>query len=162
MLALITFIVVHQYKYEREQLIHKSLLGARAVAMTVDKDLDGVKAGLYALASSSHLQSGDLKAFHRQSKEVLSRLNADNIYLTDARGRVLAHTQEPFGASLSATANLPVIKKVFSSEESAISDLYVSTVVKRPLVAVAVPVFHVIQSPMHWLPRFLPNACPPY
>jgi diguanylate cyclase (GGDEF)-like protein len=140
MLALITFIVIDQYWHDREQLIQKSVLTTRAMALTIDKDLGGVENGLHALASSPYLKTGDLKAFHRQAKEVLRNLNAGNIYLTDANGHQFVHTARPFGAALPVTGSLASVKKVFASGDSAVSDLFVGAIVNRPLAAVVVPV----------------------
>jgi diguanylate cyclase (GGDEF)-like protein len=141
MLVLITFIIVNQYQHDRHQLIQKSILTARAMALTVDKDMGSVKAGLYALASSHHLQSGNLAAFHQQATELLDALNASNIYLADASGRLLLHTRHPFGAPLPTTGNLAIVQKVFATGASTVSDMFVGSVVNKPLVAVAVPVW---------------------
>ncbi len=141
MLALIAFIIADQYRYDREQLIQKSILTARAMALTVDKDLDSVKTGLYGLASSPYLHSNDLQAFHRQANEVLGNLNANNIYLTDATGQQLLHSQHPFGAQLPVTRSRDLVERVFKTGTGAVSDLFQGSVVKQPVVAVIVPVW---------------------
>jgi diguanylate cyclase (GGDEF)-like protein len=140
MLALVALIVVNQYRHERDQLIQKSIFTVRAMAQTVDKDMNSVKVGLHALASSHHLQSGNLAAFHHQAKELLDELNASNVYLADASGQLLLHTHHPFGERLPTTGNLAIVQKVFASGTSTVSDMFVGAVVKRPLVAVVVPV----------------------
>ncbi|MDQ9169144.1 sensor domain-containing diguanylate cyclase [Oxalobacteraceae bacterium R-40] len=139
MLALITFIVIDQYRHDREQLIQKSVLTTRAMALTIDKDLGGVETGLHALANSQYLKTGNLRAFHQQAKEVLRHLDAGNIYLTDANGQQLIHTERPYGADLPVTGSLVTVRKVFASGDSAVSDLFIGAIVRRPLVAVVVP-----------------------
>jgi diguanylate cyclase (GGDEF)-like protein len=141
MLALIAFILIDQYRHNRDQLIQKSILTARAMALTVDKDTDSVKSGLYALASSPYLGSNNLQAFHRQASKILQKLNADNIYLADENGQQILHTNRPFGTSLPATRTLPFIKRVFETGNGTVSDLFTGSIVKKPVVAVIVPVW---------------------
>jgi diguanylate cyclase (GGDEF)-like protein len=141
MLALIAFIVIDQYRHNRDELIEKSILTARAMALTVDKDTDSVKSGLYALASSPYLGSNNLQAFHRQASEVLHKLNADNVYLADENGQQILNTNRPFGTPLPTTRTLPVVKRVFETRSGAVSDLFIGSVVKKSVVAVVVPVW---------------------
>lgn len=141
MLALIAFIVVDDYRHDRDQLIRKSILTTRAVARTVDKDMESVKTGLHALASSSYLRSGNLAAFHGQAKGLLDELNANNIYLADMQGQLLLHTHHPHGAPLPIAGNLADVQNVFVTGDSVVSDLFMGPVVGRLLVAVVVPVW---------------------
>ncbi|MGV3742346.1 MAG: diguanylate cyclase [Burkholderiaceae bacterium] len=141
MLALVAFTVADQYRHARSELIQKSILTARAMALTVDKDMGSVTAGLYALASSNRLQSGNFAAFHQQATDLLDELNASNIYLIDRSGQLLLHTRHPYGTALPATGNPAIVERVFATGTSAVSDLFIGSVAKKPLVSVVVPVW---------------------
>jgi hypothetical protein len=52
------------YDRERDRLVRDSMGTARALRAAVDMDLAGVKSALLALASSPHLSSANLGAFH--------------------------------------------------------------------------------------------------
>lgn len=140
MLALVAFIVVSDYFHSRSLLVQKSILTARNMITLIDKDLEGVEAGLHALAASPYLKNGNLKEFHRQAREVLPNLIANNIYLTDAQGRQLIHTQRAFGSAVPITGNRAIIKKVFETGRAAVSDLFIGAVAQKAVVAVVVPV----------------------
>jgi hypothetical protein len=66
--ALLALVLIgyDSYQRERSQLIRDSLGTARALSAAVDAELTVVKAALFALATSPHLASGDLAAFHAQ------------------------------------------------------------------------------------------------
>ena len=64
-------LISYSYEHERGRLVRDSIATARALTSAMDRDLAGVQSALYALATSPHLASGDLRAFHSQAKEVL-------------------------------------------------------------------------------------------
>jgi diguanylate cyclase (GGDEF)-like protein len=92
------------------------------------------------LASSPHLASGDLAAFHAQARSVLPFQQATTFVLADPDGQLKVNTLVDYGKPLPRHANAPLQRAVLESGRAAVSDLFTATVAGRPLVAVEVPV----------------------
>jgi two-component sensor histidine kinase len=116
-------------------------LAARAetVASAVKRELDLSRAMLQVLATSPHLDAGDLAGFHARLRNVALPEGA-RIVLSDSAGRMLLNTMQPFGAPLPPRGDLGVVARVFATGEPQVSDLYVAPMTREPLVAVDVPV----------------------
>ena len=65
--------IVYGYDRQRELVEARTLDVARALAQTVDRELARYQAAMLALATSPHLTSGDLAAFHRQAGHAMPR-----------------------------------------------------------------------------------------
>ncbi len=68
------------YSYDRQSKIieQRTLETARALAQAVDRELASGQAALLVLATSPHLASGDLAAFHRQAQDAIRDLPGDS------------------------------------------------------------------------------------
>jgi diguanylate cyclase (GGDEF)-like protein len=134
-------VVLISYSYERERgrLVRDSIATARALSSAIDRDLAGVQSALYALATSPHLPSNDFRAFHSQAKEVLPNLIANNIVLIDASGQHRVNTLRSFGEPL-PSASSKQLARIFETGRPVITDLFPGPVIKRPVLAVGVPV----------------------
>ena len=130
------------YAHDRQSALveNRTLDVARALAQTVDRELARYQAAMLALATSPHLTSGDLAAFHRQAQHAMRDLPGDMFVLSDASGRQLLNTRRPFGEPLPLRAGLSQVRRVFETGKPAISDLFVGGSERRPLVAIDVPV----------------------
>ena len=72
---------------------------ARAVAVAVDREHSGTIAALKVLATSEHLRSGHLTAFHRVAREaVATQPTWQNVVLYTPSARPLVNTLLPVGA----------------------------------------------------------------
>jgi hypothetical protein len=72
---------------------------ARAISVAVDRDLGGTIAALKLRATSEHLASRDLKAFHQAAHvAVATQSTWQNAVLYAASGQPLVDTLLPFGA----------------------------------------------------------------
>jgi len=111
---------------------------ARALALAVDRELAGTRSTLLFLATSPHLRSGDLVAFHRQAMDAVT-LRGSAIVLFTRSGRELVNTSHapdhPQGDEV------PALQAVADTGRPLISDLLLGAVSRRPMVAVSVPVF---------------------
>jgi PAS domain S-box-containing protein len=111
---------------------------ARALSLAVDRELAGTRSTLLFLATSPHLRSGDLVAFHRQATDAVT-LRGSAIVLFTRAGRELVNTahapDHPPGDEL------PALQAVAETGRPLISDLLVGAVSRRPMVAISVPVF---------------------
>jgi hypothetical protein len=128
------------YDRERDRLERDSLGTARALAGAVDIELTGVKAALLALATSPHLGSGDLAAFHGQALAALKGQSFANIVLIDASQTQLVNTLRRYGESLPAGGNPPELQRIFQTGEQVVTDLFFGPVVRRHYIAIGVPV----------------------
>lgn len=128
------------YDRERDRLARDSMVTARALLAAVDTELSSVKAALLALATSPHLFSGDLGAFHAQAQAALKDQAFANIVLIEDGGRQVVNTLRRFGEALPAQGNPPELQRIFEKGEPVITDLFVGPVVRKPYVAVGVPV----------------------
>ena len=139
-LLAIVLIGYDYYDRERTRLARDSLATTRALLAAVDFELIGARSALFALATSPHLSSGDLAAFHGQAKEALKDQTLANIVLIDEAGRQLVNTLQPFGSALPARGNPEDLQRIFRTGEAVVTDLFIGPVVKTPLIAVGVPV----------------------
>ena len=130
------------YAHDRQSALveNRTLDVARALAQTVDRELARYQAAMAALATSPHLSSGDLAAFHRQAQHAMRELPGDIFVLSDASGQQLVNTQRPFGEPLPRRASVSQVRRVFETGKPAISDLFVGETARRLLVAIDVPV----------------------
>ena len=130
------------YSYNRQSKIieQRTLETARALAQAVDRELARNQAALTVLATSPHLTSGDLSAFHRQAQEAIHDLPGDSLVLSDASGQQLVNTLRPFGEALPLRGNLVQLRRLFETGQPAISNVFVGQVMRRPIIALDVPV----------------------
>jgi len=132
-------LISYNYQLERERLVRDSIATARALTSAMDRELAGLQSALFALATSPHLASNDLRAFHSQAKEVLPNLIATSVLLIDASGQQQINTLRPFGEPLPVNASRQV-QDMFETGRPVTTDLFSGPVFRRPLVAVGVPV----------------------
>src|SRR5688572_230361 len=135
-----SLLIVYGYDRQRELVEARTLDVARALAQTVDRELARYQAAMLALATSPHLASSDLAAFHRQARQAMRDLEGDVFVLSDASSQQLVNTQRPFGEPLPPRASLSQVRRVFETGKPAISDLFVDAAAHRPVVAIDVPV----------------------
>src|SRR5438093_6810348 len=88
---------------------------ARAVALTVDKELETAITTLEALAETEYPDAADLSAFHALCQRVVRAQRWSNVLLFDTNGRTLMHTGAPLGALL-PPARRPGSSRSFGTE----------------------------------------------
>ena len=135
-----TLLIVYAHDRQSALVENRTLDVARALAQTVDRELARYQAAMAALATSPHLSSGDLAAFHRQARHAMRELPGDIFVLSDASGQQLVNTQRPFGEPLPRRASVSQVRRVFETGKPAVSDLFVGETARRLLVAIDVPV----------------------
>ena len=87
---------------EQEKAQKDNLLDvARALSLAIDRELLASIRTLEALATSQHLDSGELRKFYEQAKRVLEAHQGwENMLLVDLSGQQLVNLRRPFGSSL--------------------------------------------------------------
>jgi PAS domain S-box-containing protein len=115
----------------------------RAMALALDRQIDGYVGTLTALASAPELDAGNLRRFYNRARRVLAAENEwSTILLFDATGRQLLDLSSSVGAPM--TAALPpkdgAVDHVLASGRPAVSGLIHSPATGKYATAVAVPV----------------------
>ncbi len=134
------FLVDYAYQAKRTLIEARMLETARALTLTVDQKLLSIQSALRVLATSPHLTTGDLAAFHTQAREVLKDYPEADIIMADAAGQQLINTYREFGEPLPRRSVSDIVRRVFESGRPAVTDLYRGAVTKRPLIGIDVPV----------------------
>jgi signal transduction histidine kinase/CheY-like chemotaxis protein len=129
------------FERERLQIQQDTLITARALILAVDRDLNTGIAVAMALANSPSLDSGDFRAFYRQATHVLRpEFPGFNFVLSDADSVQLLNTARPYGELIPDPGSADRIRKVFETGKPVISNLFIGGALKRPVVAIHVPV----------------------
>lgn len=114
----------------------------RSIIGNLDRDFRDAQLLLRALATSPFLKKQDYRSFHAQAIELLDQGFINNIALIDVSGQQLLNTAIPFGEALPNTKVTAQIERVFKTGMPVVTDLTVGPVLKKPLVAVAIPVYN--------------------
>ena len=132
---------LYQLKEGRAQLERNTLHTARALVQAVDNHLLKVQAVAEALATSESLRSGHFEAFHRKAQDVVAIGGiAPNIVLQDRAGRQLINADVDYGQAFPALSPHSEFERVFQTGEPHISNVFMSPVLKRPVMTITVPV----------------------
>lgn len=140
--VLVSGFLVHQnYRLQREQADRNTLLMARSLAASLDRELSAVESGLRVLATSPALAAGDLAAFHERARSALQFQPVDNYVLTVRSGRQIVNTLRPFGQPLPTGGTPPELARVFETGQTVLTDMFVGPVTGEPVIAMGVPVY---------------------
>lgn len=99
LLTLEGYLLVQLNAAERARHEAEAREGARRVAIGVDRDLMLLQGALQLLATSDHLQRGDLAAFYQRAA-TFPRAEGTVVVLRDSEGRRVIDTRVPWGAPL--------------------------------------------------------------
>lgn len=135
------YLALTNYRLERDRVHSESLMLARKVSAELDRELSAIESALLILARSPALAEGDLAAFHRQASEALPTQIVYNYVLTDRDGNQLLNTAVPWGSPLPKGGTPAVVNRVFTHGHTVLTNLFEGPVVKRPVLAMGVPVW---------------------
>ncbi|TPG40685.1 hypothetical protein EAH89_28885 [Roseomonas nepalensis] len=129
------------YRNDREVASQQALNVARALALALEGELHGRTLALEVLANSPALAAGDLDTFRTQAEALVARqAPGANILLLAESGQQLMNTAAAPGIPLPVRAYRINFERVLATGQSSISDLFFGLVVRRPVVAIDVPV----------------------
>jgi signal transduction histidine kinase len=136
--------MVYQHATIHRATVERGLVEtARALALALDKHFDTTISALRGLATSEHLDRGDLRAFRRQAQRV-QEVHDEwlSISLFDVSGRRLLNTVEPLGAPLPPPppAMLEPFLRLVATKRPGVSDLFRGPVQRRLVLSIGVPV----------------------
>jgi hypothetical protein len=129
------------YQHERAHIAESTASIAQVLMGTVDRYLAGKTAALQILAISPYLKSGDLAGFHREASEIAQQLFETNIVLTEPSGRQVVNTLVSYGEPLPLHGASPQQGQVLATGRPVVSDVFFGPVMKKQVMAAAVPVF---------------------
>jgi signal transduction histidine kinase len=126
---------------ERTRAEQEALALARRLAVTLDREINGVLTTLQGLATSPSLQSRDLPAFYAQMMEV-QRLQGINISLRGVDGGTSLTTRAPLGTTFPMPARLAEAdREVLRTGAATVSGVFTSSVT-------GLPVFQIVAAPV--------------
>jgi signal transduction histidine kinase len=143
LLAFSVFMIRQHGAAYRDAVERDLLQTTRAVSLTLDDHFNATIRSLRGLASSPHLDTGHLRAFHDQARR-LQAAHEDwtGVSLFDLSGQRLLYSPEPFGAPLPGRpgAMAARFRVLVETQQPGVSDLFVVPTVKRLGFSVGVPV----------------------
>ena len=114
---------------------------SRAISLAIDRELLASIRALETLATSEHLDSGDLRKFYDQAKQVLkTNENWETILLMEPSGQQLIDLLLPFGSPMPMSMALDAIQEVSKTKRPVVSNLLWGTVSQKYLISFNVPV----------------------
>jgi signal transduction histidine kinase len=138
LLTFSTFLVLRSAEHEQDIMAGVVRERTAAAAGMIDHELSLLRARLFVLAGSKHLQTGEFSAFQAQaSKEE----DSPKVILSDLSGQEIVNTWVPFGEKLPVTTDLDAIRRMVATGQPDVSDLTKDAITGEPFVAINVPVF---------------------
>ncbi len=135
------YVAFDSYQRERASIEGDLLSTTRALMLAVDRDVASIQASIQVLAILQSKMNSDIAAFYEQSKDVVNAYPGSNIILSDRSGQQIINTLIPLGESLPKRGNIDAVNGVFDTGAPVISDFYIGSVRKKPVVSVDVPIF---------------------
>ena len=134
-------LVMVQARNERAAVDHRLRETTRALAVAMDREVDGWITTLQALAISRNFEEGALPRFHEQATRLLpTRRGWLAIVLIDGTGRQLVNTLQPAGARLPPAGDREAFMEVMRTRRPAVTGMVVSRLTGARVVVAAVPV----------------------
>jgi signal transduction histidine kinase/CheY-like chemotaxis protein len=128
-------------EHQKAEQIAAAQRSMQALITAVESELEVSQAALEVLAASPRLKAGDLAGFHAEALEAMrQRPTWANVVLTTADARQLMNARLPFGTALPSRAAPAMVEQVARTGVAAIGDVAWSPVLKKPVLAMLVPV----------------------
>lgn len=141
LLAFSGFLVLRSAQHEQDIMANTVRVRTQAAAASIDQELSLLRARLFVLAASEHLQKGDFAAFHAQASEAVQD-DGLKVIVSDLTGQEIVNTRRESGELLPMTADIDAISRVIATGQPDISDFTIGSVTHKPVIAINVPVFH--------------------
>src|SRR5688500_17841185 len=120
-------LMVMQARSERAAVQKGLTETTRALAVALDREVEGWTATLEALALSRNLQERSLSRFHAEATRLLSaRPGWLAILLIDPEGRQLVNTQRPMGAPLPFSGDREAFREVIRTRRPVVGNMLLS------------------------------------
>jgi two-component sensor histidine kinase/PAS domain-containing protein len=127
------------YRAERQATDLRMQETARALSLSLDREIEKSVVALQVLAQSSSLARGDFEEFYYQAKNT-GLAEPSWIALSEPGGRVLFNTHLPYGVILPNSNRPDVLRRVQETRKPHVSDLYVGSLTGQRLIIIDAPV----------------------
>jgi len=127
------------YRAEQEAMDRRLQETARALSLSLDREIEKIEMALHVLALSPSIASGDFAGFYRQAREV-GLVNPSWIALVETDGSVVFNTRVPYGEPVPASSRPASLMKVMETRKPQLSDFHIGSVSGQPLIILDVPV----------------------
>lgn len=107
--------VYETYDLRKVRTYETTVLSARSLAADLERELEGIGAGLRVLAGSSDLANDDLASFHTRAVEALKYQDVDRYVLTDLAGNEMLDTSFAYREAVPRHTRLPTLPQVAGS-----------------------------------------------
>ncbi|CAN5422541.1 hypothetical protein BH10PSE16_BH10PSE16_26570 [soil metagenome] len=124
---------------EREAALHGLQETARASTLLIDRELGSALAALEVLATTSYIETGDLKGFYNRALQ-LSKGRPTWTVLLDENGQQLINTRRPLGETLPDGGSRDIVQQVMETQKPVMSDLQMGIASKKLSAALFLPV----------------------
>src|SRR5947207_1153970 len=130
------------WRQQRAAYDERHLERVRALAMALDRELEGHARALQVLALSTALKNGDLHAFYERAQRVRAEQSVwDAVILTDTTGAQVINTRRPFGVPLPRTAiGDALVAQAVTTGRPTVSPLVKGALTGQYTTAVVVPI----------------------
>ncbi|HEY9025255.1 MAG TPA: cache domain-containing protein, partial [Burkholderiaceae bacterium] len=118
------FGIASTIRRQTHDLERSTLELSRALASAVDSELDATVESLQAMALSRALAQGDVRGFYEiAQQDAAARPGWATVILTDAQGRVLFKTGQPFGAADPRVVDPPSLQRTIETRAPTVGSL---------------------------------------
>ncbi|WP_114393320.1 sensor histidine kinase [Oleisolibacter albus] len=117
----------------------RTLVAARLLAASIDRELDALRLSLDTMAGMPDLAAGRLESFYAFAVTAKPD-RVDAVALIDGNGRPVFNTLRPFGAPLPASKIEDVFRAAAQGERFQVSDLFLGNLAGRPIFVIMRPV----------------------
>ena len=139
--ALCAYLVLTNYQLEKRHLASETERLAGQILVELDRNLAAMESGLRVLATAEPLKSGELHRFHAIARAALQSQTAYAYQLIDRQGRQVLNTLRPYGAPLPPSGNPTQLTEIFESGKTVLTDLFVTPLTGKRIIALGVPVY---------------------
>jgi signal transduction histidine kinase len=135
-----TYLVLRSAEHEQEIMASAVRERTQVASAVIDRQLGVLRARLFILAASAHLQSGDLGQFRHQASDIADQLGVP-VIVSDLNGQELLDTRVPMGEPLPMMPDVDAVRRVAATWQADISNLTGDTT-REFMIALSVPVLH--------------------
>ena len=125
---------------QRQTALHGLQESARAIALSVDRELAIAEAALRVLATSKQLEDGDLERFQRQAELGADRGIGAWTVLYDTDGKQLVNTSVPFGTPLPPDGSRERVAAVLAQQKTVVSNLLMAPQIDQRVTTLEMPI----------------------
>ncbi|WP_262030658.1 sensor histidine kinase [Microvirga sp. Mcv34] len=127
------------YRSERRAIDLRMQETARALSLSLDREIEKFVVALQVLSRAPSLARGEFDVFYRLA-ESTNLADPSWVALSEPGGRIILNTRVPYGVILADSKRPDVLRRVAETRKPYVSDLYVGSLTGQRLITIDVPV----------------------